>query len=866
MADAAKRGRALPPSLVAAATGRPHATRRPRSPTAATNPAKRKQARPTPSPTPPTTATPAAAEEHREQEPTPTPTPTTTITVDSSRVHSKRRLFSDCTFVIMLGLDITTGRRDVWKTQIEKRGGRVVEALGRDVSHVVVPSDFNGWRAWRDGVRDRYVRRWKVVRAEWMVQMLTKGVASTDSRTIVNHMARVQAQVSAASGAGSSGSTEPMDDGAVVPSSPPLLTSYPSDMPPLSPALSQQSTPTPSPVKYRPPQPSPSLSERQLSVPNSDEDDDDGDILPSHPTTNKPHTEYLIDPTLHDTHSTPAASSSSSSMAVHSVLKPHPYFTKNKEKLACQQQSGGLVNHNANITDVLERLEEMNAAVGDKWRAYSYRKAVGIVKQFPRPIKTESDLAEVGRVKGMGGKMMGKLREILTTGTLTKVGHMEKDERMQVMERFTKIHGVGATTAARWYALGLRTLNDVSSSPHVELNPQQKVGLEFYEDKLRRIPRAEVRAVEEYVREEAERLLPGVQVICCGSYRRGKPSSGDVDLLITHDGFGDTRQAWRQREDFMVMLMRRLEANVCPPFWWKKKREETVSSAEKENSIEDEQGSAAAKEEVKKENKVKLEAVKDEDVATQLLKAEDSKQQATQPLPFDDTDSDEVTITTSSTATNPAPSSSDELPLPPFITGRLQPFERLTMKHAQANFMGFCCLPEGHPQHSGINRRLDIKVYPVSMFPFALLYFTGSDHFNRSMRFYAKRCGWTLSDHGLQPATRAAGDKVWVGSTVVCRSERDVFDAMGLTFLPPHQRNVYQHFDMTEEEIKTMKMEGDAHDNKQHEHEHEQEAAGEGGSEKMDGVQSDSGESATSSKDGLEPEDLYQHKGGKRGS
>ena len=545
------------------------------------------------------------------------------------------------------------------------------------------------------------------------------------------------------------------------------------------------------------------------------------------------------------------------------MLKPHPYFTKNKEKLACQTQSSALVNHNANITEVLERLEEMNAAVGDKWRAYSYRKAVGIVKQFPRALKTEGDLTEIGRVKGMGGKMIGKIREIITTGTLTKVGHMEKDERMQVMERFTKIHGVGATTAARWYAMGLRTLNDVTSSPHVELNPQQKVGLEFYEDKLRRIPRSEVRAVEEYVREEAERLLPGIQVICCGSYRRGKPSSGDVDLLITHDCFGDTRKEWRTREDFMIMLMRRLESNVCPPFWWKKKRGEVVSSAEKESSMEEETKDATVKDETKKESKVKLETVKDEEEqATQQIKPEESKQQATQPLPFDDLDSDDITITKSSTATvDPSSSATDELPLPPFITGRLQPFERLTMKHAQANFMGFCCLPEGHPQHSGINRRLDIKVYPVSMFPFALLYFTGSDHFNRSMRFYAKRCGWTLSDHGLQPANRAAGDKVWVGSTVMCRSERDVFDAMGLDFVPPHQRNVYQHFDLTEEEVKRMKMEAEAEEKKEQQGLEEAGSPGGGGSERMDGAHSDGGESVVSSKDGMEPEepeDLYR--------
>ena len=36
------------------------------------------------------------------------------------------------------------------------------------------------------------------------------------------------------------------------------------------------------------------------------------------------------------------------------------------------------------------------------------------------------------------------------------------------------------------------------------------------------------------VRKAAESLLPGVIAQACGSYRRGKPTCGDVDVLVTH--------------------------------------------------------------------------------------------------------------------------------------------------------------------------------------------------------------------------------------------------------------------------------------------------------------------------------------------
>ena len=54
--------------------------------------------------------------------------------------------------------------------------------------------------------------------------------------------------------------------------------------------------------------------------------------------------------------------------------------------------------------------------------------------------------------------------------------------------------------------------------------------------------------------------------------------------------------------------------------------------------------------------------------------------------------------------------------------------------------MGIARLPGGT-----LHRRIDIKLYPADEFAFALLYFTGSDHFNRSMCWHAKRYGYTLS-------------------------------------------------------------------------------------------------------------------------
>ena len=46
------------------------------------------------------------------------------------------------------------------------------------------------------------------------------------------------------------------------------------------------------------------------------------------------------------------------------------------------------------------------------------------------------------------------------------------------------------------------------------------------------MPRAEAEAIAAYVREAAEAACPGCQVTVAGSFRRGKATCGDVDVLV----------------------------------------------------------------------------------------------------------------------------------------------------------------------------------------------------------------------------------------------------------------------------------------------------------------------------------------------
>lgn len=105
----------------------------------------------------------------------------------------------------------------------------------------------------------------------------------------------------------------------------------------------------------------------------------------------------------------------------------------------------------------------------------------------------------------------------------------------------------------------------------------------------------------------------------------------------------------------------------------------------------------------------------------------------------------------------------------------------------QQKYLGVCQLPGPGRRH----RRLDIIVVPYSEFACALLYFTGSAHFNRSMRALAKTKGMSLSEHALSTAVvrDTRGLRVGSGRVLPTPTEKDVFRLLGLPYREPAERD-----------------------------------------------------------------------------
>ena len=105
-----------------------------------------------------------------------------------------------------------------------------------------------------------------------------------------------------------------------------------------------------------------------------------------------------------------------------------------------------------------------------------------------------------------------------------------------------------------------------------------------------------------------------------------------------------------------------------------------------------------------------------------------------------------------------------------------------TLAEGPRKFMGYIRLDPGNAK--GHVRRLDMLITPESEFPYAILYFTGSQDFNVAFRKHALEKGYSLNEHTMKPIV--AGVKAPEEGEI--RTERDIFDFLGLEYIAPTER------------------------------------------------------------------------------
>ncbi|XP_023236000.1 DNA polymerase lambda-like [Centruroides sculpturatus] len=549
----------------------------------------------------------------------------------------------------------------------------------------------------------------------------------------------------------------------------------------------------------------------------------------------------------------------------------------NSQNWVCSYSSKSKpTNYNKHIIEKLEILAETYKNTKDHWRSFGYQKALLALRNYPKPI---TNYEEALSLPGIGKSLANKIWEIIESGHLRKIDEICSGQKVEAINLFTKIWGAGPTTAEQWVQQGLYTLEDLNSK--AKLSFQQKIGLKYFDDFLDRMPREEAKEIAETVKSVALSFNPDLIVEACGSYRRGKQTCGDLDILITHaDGeshksilsdlinklheealslpgigkslankiwetYKNTKDHWRSFGYQKALLALR---NYPKPIT---NYEEALSLPGIGKSLANKIWEIIESGHLRKIDEIcsgqKVEAINlftkiwgagpttaEQWVQQGLYTLEDlnskaklSFQQKIGLKYFDDfldrmprEEAKEIAETVKSVALsfNPdliveacgsyrrgkqtcgdldilithADGESHKSILSDLIN-KLHEQGFLTddlVKNGEygthTKYLGVCKLNGDDKKH----RRIDIITVPYNELACAMLYFTGSAHFNRSMRLLARKKGMALSEHSLRAGViRRGGEKICEGYVLPTPTEESVFEHLGLTYRIPEERD-----------------------------------------------------------------------------
>ena len=174
--------------------------------------------------------------------------------------------------------------------------------------------------------------------------------------------------------------------------------------------------------------------------------------------------------------------------------------------------------------------------ISNRYRLKHIMNALSVLKGYTKQIKSGKDLEHID---GIGKGIINRIDEIIKTGNLKEVTLRTKEKKyLKNVEELQQIIGIGSKTA---YDLvmnhnikSIPQLQKAHKSKKIDLPENILIGLKYYNIYKTNIPRKDIDGIKVYLLKTIGTINQNISVTICGSYRRGKSVSSDIDVLISH--------------------------------------------------------------------------------------------------------------------------------------------------------------------------------------------------------------------------------------------------------------------------------------------------------------------------------------------
>lgn len=175
----------------------------------------------------------------------------------------------------------------------------------------------------------------------------------------------------------------------------------------------------------------------------------------------------------------------------------------------------------------------------------SIKKALEVIENLDFEIKSGEQLKNY---KNIGKGSIERINEILKTGKLAEVNEADiSGKHLDYVDNLMKVFGIGRVVAYELYTkYGIKSVEDLKKAVEqkiIELPESIIKGIKYVDYIDTVIPRSEMDDIYIFLIKQSLLADKQMHIRMCGSYRREKPVSGDIDLIVAHPDIMTKAQA-----------------------------------------------------------------------------------------------------------------------------------------------------------------------------------------------------------------------------------------------------------------------------------------------------------------------------------
>jgi len=230
-----------------------------------------------------------------------------------------------------------------------------------------------------------------------------------------------------------------------------------------------------------------------------------------------------------------------------------------------------------NEADKLNKSDDLKSITANTFRIRQLRNVVSILSKYSEKI-TLKNYQELKELDGIGAGTIQRVKEILETGKLAELESFTdtNGDKEKSINELEEIVGVGRVKALEFYNQGITTvkmLKQKIKKGEIEINEKIELGLKYYGKYKTNIPRKEIDKVYKILTKVINTVNKEIKLTednkyifeVCGSYRREKTTSGDIDVLISKIGTTEKTKDSTSLELFVNKLKEKIKTNGDKP-------------------------------------------------------------------------------------------------------------------------------------------------------------------------------------------------------------------------------------------------------------------------------------------------------------